>query len=252
MPRKREIRQPLGPEELRFVEEYLVDLDPHGAAERAGLPGSRGSSLLGHPAVTGAIQIAKRRRQSRTEVFGDEIVRRWYEAWSTDVNELVQLRIGCCRFCWGEGFQYQRTQGEIDRDLATWEREHAGKPGKVFPVLGGDGFNGNASPNPECPECFGDGHPRVVYQDTRYLSPGARYLYQGAEVTNGGGIKINLRPRRDLEELLARHLGILNEKRQLDNLDPDQLTDAQLDVALTALSGRGELPTIVDVESEEV
>ena len=33
-----------------------------------------------------------------------------------DARELVEVKTGCCRCCWGEGFKFQRTVGEYNHD----------------------------------------------------------------------------------------------------------------------------------------
>lgn len=60
-------RNPLTPKVLRFIEEYLVDLNGAHAAKRAGYSAKSAKEiayeLLGKPAVAEAIAAASRRRQ---------------------------------------------------------------------------------------------------------------------------------------------------------------------------------------------
>ena len=79
-PRGRKTAVPrLGVRQRRFVEEYLVDMSPVRAAERAGYAQDRAartaSRLLRSPAVLEAVEQAMRRRAARTEVTQDLVVR---------------------------------------------------------------------------------------------------------------------------------------------------------------------------------
>jgi len=79
-PRGRETAAPrLGVRQRRFVEEYLVDMSPVRAAERAGYAPDRAartaSRLLRSPAVLEAVEQAMRRRAARIEVTQDLVVR---------------------------------------------------------------------------------------------------------------------------------------------------------------------------------
>lgn len=79
-PPGREMAAPrLGVRQRRFVEEYLVDMSPVRAAERAGYAPDRAartaSRLLRSPAVLEAVEQAMRRRAARTEVTQDLVVR---------------------------------------------------------------------------------------------------------------------------------------------------------------------------------
>ncbi|WP_353115866.1 terminase small subunit [Nitratidesulfovibrio sp.] len=78
--REGEERSPrLGVRQRRFVEEYLVDMSPVRAAERAGYAPVRAARtaarLLGAPAVQQAVEQAMDRRAARTGVTQDRVVR---------------------------------------------------------------------------------------------------------------------------------------------------------------------------------
>jgi len=69
----------LTPKQVRFVEEYLVDLNATQAAIRAGYS-KRRASEIGHqqllkPAVAEAIAAAKKTRSERVQVDADYVVR---------------------------------------------------------------------------------------------------------------------------------------------------------------------------------
>lgn len=69
----------LTPRQLRFVDEYLIDLNATQAAIRAGYKAStadvNGPRLLGNAGVAAAIQAGKARRARRTEVSQDDVIR---------------------------------------------------------------------------------------------------------------------------------------------------------------------------------
>jgi phage terminase small subunit len=141
------------------------------------------------------------------------------EAWNivfADPRELVQVKVGCCRHCWGEGYKFQRTIGEFNHD-----REHfALKGGNMaeFDEKGGIGFDPLKPPHPQCPDCGGDGNPRTVLADTRHLSPAALALYAGAKMTKYG-IEIAMHDKAAFAEKLFKHLG-LYEKDNQQKTDP--------------------------------
>jgi phage terminase small subunit len=247
------VRAPLSRDQLRFVQEYLHDLDPRAAALRAGLDSLAGRTLLAKPQIQTAIQIAKAQRARRTEIYADEVLRSWELARRVDYNEFVSVIVPPCRYCWGTNHHYQfTTLLEMERRGVEHAREQARLPewGKRdFDTEGGEGYTTLRQPcrGPEwvslgfdptadhsCPECHGVGdNPRLLVRDTRYLSQGARYLYEGASRSKDGELKLSLRSRRDFDEMVGRHLGLLGQSaRPLAPADPMQMSDEQLDEVL--------------------
>lgn len=70
--------RPLNPKQLRFVEEYLVDLNATQAAIRAGYSaktaGSQGFDLLKKPEIQAALAAGRREQARRTEVSVDFVI----------------------------------------------------------------------------------------------------------------------------------------------------------------------------------
>lgn len=204
----------------RFVDEYLVDLNATQAAIRAGYSadtaGAIGFENLKKPEIQLAIAEARRIQRERTQVSADRVVIEAWNIMTADPRELVQVKVGCCRHCYGEGFKYQRTLGEFNRDREI----HALKAGSVddFDEQGGIGFNPLKPPHPECPDCGGDGHSRTVLADTRHLSPAALALYAGAKHTKYG-IEVQMHDKGAAMEKLFKHLG-LYEKDNQQKTDP--------------------------------
>lgn len=71
---------PLTPRQLRFVEEYLIDLNATQAATRAGYSprtaNEQGARLLAHASVRAAVQARQRERQKRVELSQDWVLER--------------------------------------------------------------------------------------------------------------------------------------------------------------------------------
>ncbi len=228
----------LEPRQQRFVQEYLIDLNGTQAAIRAGYSPDtaqeQSSRLLSNVMVKAGIAAARKAQQERTQITADAVVRELAMIAFADVRELAEVKTGCCRCCWGEGFKFQRTVGEYNHDREQWLNK--GKDPANFEDQGGIGFNPLKLPHPECPSCGGDGDARVVLKDTRTLSPQALALYAGAK-TGKYGIEIQTHSKMDAIEKLARHLGVY-EKDNTQKNDPlalRNMTDAERAVRMSSL-----------------
>lgn len=213
-----------------FAHEYLVDFNGAAAAVRAGYS-ERGakvqaSRMLTNPNLQAAIRELVDARASRLEIDGDEIVRRWYSILNADPNELSQYRRLCCRHCWGNGFQRQYTPGEYKRAKLQHAETRAEMLFKSdqkidigeFAVAPGDWFDKRKDPNPECPECHGDGVGEPFFLDTRKLSPAALALFAGVRETRDG-MEIMMASREKASENLARALGLFKDKEAEVNIN---------------------------------
>ncbi|WP_103018119.1 terminase small subunit [Alicycliphilus denitrificans] len=204
----------------RFVDEYLVDLNATQAAIRAGYSAETarqiGAENLSKPYIQAAISIARQAQQERTAITADMVLMEIANVALADARDLVEVKTGCCRCCYGEGHKYQRTVGEMNRDREAWVEK--GKNPAEFDEAGGIGFNPLLLPKDDCPICGGDGQARTVLKDTRHLSPRAAALYAGAKQTKEG-IEIKMHSKLDALEKLAKHLG-LYEKDNQQKADP--------------------------------
>lgn len=196
----------------RFVEEYLVDLNATQAAVRSGYSertaNEQGARLLANASVAEAIAAAQAKRSVRTQITADRALEEVWAIATADARELVQVKVGACRYCFGAGHRYQRTIVEMGHDRRRWES--AGEDPALFDSQGGVGFNIKRAPNPECPECGGDGQPRTVLADTRNLSPRAATLYAGAKQTKYG-IEVLTHQKADALTKVFRHLGLFEK-----------------------------------------
>lgn len=217
----------LNPRQQRFVEEYLIDLNATQAAIRAGYSEDTARAIgcenLTKPDIASAVEAAMAERSKRVQVTADEVLRELVDVAFSDVNDLVEHRVGCCRFCWGRDFRYQRTRHELERAEAAHAKQNEeairkGQPTTPFDEEGGDGYHALRDPNPDCPECFGEGHGRPLFKDTKAASARARRLYSGVKVTKDG-MEMKLRSQDKAIELLGRHLGMWKDKVELTGKD---------------------------------
>jgi len=217
----------------RFVEEYLVDLNATQAAIRAGYSadtaGAIGHENLKKPEIQLALQEARKEQQKRTGITADAVLLEIANVAMADARELVEVKTGCCRCCYGEGHKYQRTVGEMNRDRESWVEK--GKNPAEFDEAGGIGFNPLLLPKDDCPICGGDGQSRTVLKDTRHLSPRAAALYAGAKQTKEG-IEVKMHSKLDALEKLAKHLGLYEKDNQ-------QKTDPLASLLARVASGNG-------------
>ena len=234
----------LTPKQQRFVDEYLIDLNGTQAAIRAGYSPDtaqeQASRLLSIVMVQRAVEAARKAQQERTHVSADRVVLEAWNIMTADARELVQVKVGCCRYCWGEGHRYQRTLAEYNHDRERFRE--GGKPPEDWEEQGGIGYSPLRDAHPSCPECHGDGCPRVVLGDTRTLSPGTRALYAGAK-EGKYGIEVQMHDKGAAMEKLFKHLGLYERDNQ-------QKTDplASLLHAIASGNSNGFVPQAVDPE----
>ena len=233
----------LAPRKQLFVREFAKDLHARNAAIRAGYSErtatQQACNLMAEPEVKVAVDEALAERGRAVQITADDVLRDLIAIAKADPNDIVQHRRLCCRFCWGEGFRYQRTAGEMERDRRGHEadterrQEDAAKADKAFTPRafdeqGGVGYRRTREPNVECPECFGEGVEDVHIKDTRLLAAEPRSLYAGVKRTKEG-IEVKTHDKRAVLELIGRHLGMFKDKVELSG---------QVAVADALLAGR--------------
>lgn len=210
----------MAPRMQKFADFWLANGNAKASYIAAGYTSTGNSAeatackLLKHPKV--ASYIAKK-QQELSKKLGLDQEKLLQELWQTanaDPRELVEYRIGCCRYCWGKGYRYQRTAGEFERDKAAHAANKLAHPRKAqapFNPQGGIGYLRTNAPNPECPECAGEGLGRTVVKDTKNLSIAAASLYAGLKETKDG-FEIKLHSRDAAQDKLMRHLGLYKDK----------------------------------------
>lgn len=236
----------LTPKQQRFVEEYMVDLNGAQAAIRAGYSVATAKQIatenLSKPYLQAAIAEERRKQSERTGMTADALLAQAWAIATADPRELMELKVGCCRYCWGIGHMQQRTVAEMNKALEAFHANKKKPKDVEFDEQGGIGFDANRPPHPECPECYGDGHPREVIHDTRNLSPAAAQLYAGLKRTKEG-LQVLTHSREAFAEKLWKHFGLYEK----DNLQKGDALTSLLG-RLTTENGNGIKPVAVDPE----
>lgn len=248
----------LSPEHQRFAQEYIVDLNGTKAYQRA-YPGvsidsahSNAHRLMANEGIRHEIQRLLDERATVTGVTADRVLLKLWDMATADPRELCEVRIGCCRHCWGMYHQYQYTEAELERAehdhiQAESKRRKAEKEdfvAKPFHAKGGGGFDRNRQPNADCPECGGDGEARHIIKDTRNLSAGAARLFGGIKIDKQGNVTVVLRDPTVALLKVGEHLGLWSGKLPgPQNADP-------MTALLEEIRGRtgtgGALPVVQD------
>lgn len=210
-------------QQKRFADEYLIDYNAAAAYTRAGYKGTGASAinaacrLLANQGVQAYLAAKKRAIADRLEIRAEDVVQRLWTMANADPRELIELQRCCCRYCYGKGNRYQRTQREMDEARAEFAADPK-NAGKEFNEAGGIGWNPKREPNPKCPECFGDGEERIVPKDMRTLSPAARTLLAGVKTTQNG-LEIKMHDQQAALVAIGRHLGVFKERVEVTGKD---------------------------------
>lgn len=193
----------LTPQQARFVEEYLVDLNATQAAVRAGYSAKtasqQGARLLGNVKVQEAIAMAKAARAERVQVTQDMVLADLLAVASADPNELIQFRRGACPSCWGAEEQAEEQEGQAHGGSLKRTRKTAPRVDEI---------------DPDCEVCGGEGAGRAYIPDTRHLTGAARKLYAGVKQTKEG-LQVMMRSQDKALELIGRHLAMFTDKVEL-------------------------------------
>lgn len=193
---KAEYADRCSPLEEKFIRAFLAN---HRRAETAAiLAGISAKSaalhargILRRPRVQQRLAELELESLKRMELDADKLIRTEYLlATSSVIDELYITLVPPCRFCWGENNRFQYTHGEFEKrfddHMALTDKAKRAK-GPVD-EKGGSGFDIEADPNPECPNCFGRGDilkPIVVPKPLHELSQRGRMLIAGFKIKDG-------------------------------------------------------------------
>jgi hypothetical protein len=213
---------PLNDRQAAFVREYLLSGNATDAYVKAGYAPKHadvaGPRLLGNVGVAAHIAAGRKKIEAKAaaefDVRQTDILRKLVAAAFGDRNELTQHRIIPCRYCYGIEHRYQwRTHREFCAALDHYRSKNEAYQA-VHPEPeseGGFGYTKSREPNPDCPECDGDGEPYVKFTDSTRLTPEARALFDGVRVTKDG-TEIKLPDRAKALETLGKHIGMFKER----------------------------------------
>lgn len=193
----------------------------------------KASGLLAEPDIAERLATMQAAADAHSPVVMDvaRALAAWVEIATADPDELIGLRVGCCRYCHGEAFGYQWKQREYLAALDEYDRAVRRDPkGEyIVPDIGGGlGFRKGRPPRPDCPECEGEGVERVVPRDTSKLSAAGRALYGGVKQTRNG-VEVIIADRTKALENVTRMLGGFNDRVRLDASLQTMLTVARLE-----------------------
>lgn len=180
-----------------------------------------GRKLLERDDVKAAL---RERQQVAAVAVGIDVawlLNRYLDIATADPRELIGLRVGCCRYCHGENHGYQWREREyleacakVDQEAALLASKPFAKAAQVvYPdVAGGFGYNATLDPDPDCPQCHGEGLERFVPRDTDQLSDQALLLFGGVKVKADGGYEIVIADQQKALEAVGRIMGAFNDK----------------------------------------
>lgn len=208
----------------RFVEEYAKDRNGTQAAIRAGYAAasahSQASALLSDPKVQEMVEAEMARVTQEARVEAADILREYLAIATADASKIMYVRRVNCRYCWGAGHNYQWRPREYaeacDSEMKAAYLEE--RPADLPDCSGGFGYQGNAEPNPACPECNGEGHEDIFFQDTEGLTGPERKLIAGIKRTRDG-LEVKLRDQDGALKILAQYAGLLIERKELTGKD---------------------------------
>lgn len=226
----------LSDREARFVLELVVDENASAAYVRAGYSAKNANDCAARMSAKASIQAAaahvRAKVAERVGYSAQEALDFVADVLRADTRELVEYKVSCCRYCYGDQFMYQRTKGEMARDRAKHDaqverRRERNKdyedPG--FDEMGGDGFDLRRPPNTECPVCAGDGQGRTVFKDTRHLSKQAAALYAGTK-EGKDGTEVKMHDKSAMVDKMFRYHGLYeadNKQSAAQAADPAAL-----------------------------
>lgn len=212
-----------------FALEYIIDMNGTQAAIRAGYSEKTASQmaykLLNDDRVNDAVDKARAERNKRLRIDADAVLYHWWQIANADPNELTQLRRLNCRYCWGADHNYQWTPKEYEHACEKATANNEPEPLNV----GGTDYDRNKAPNPDCPECGGDGAESVYFADTTTLSPQAKLLYQGVKQTKFG-IEVMTADKMKALDNVARYLGMFEPRPDEDDTETAQPVQVVIEV----------------------
>lgn len=176
--------------------------------------------VIKRPHVRAAIDARLAQATERTGADIGWLLQRYLDIATADPRELIGLKIGCCRYCHGDGHGYQWREREFVEALERAEHEAANAPPFAarlvrFPDIGGGfGYNATKPPHPDCPECHGEGIERFVPRDTDQMSEQALLLYGGVKAKRDG-YEIIIADQGKALEMVGRIMGAFTDKIDL-------------------------------------
>lgn len=175
-----------------------------------------------HPLVTRYVLALQNHSAKKLSVSREWLLEWWFKRMIYNPSEITAWAIGCCRYCHGDGHNYQWREGEYFEAIGEAEITKAPLPD----CSGGFGFNSRQRPVSDCPRCDGHGVGRSNFADTSELSEAARAGFEGVKETRAG-IEIKMADKQVAAENFAKLSGW--DVIQVRNLTNPIPTDAELE-----------------------
>jgi phage terminase small subunit len=174
-----------------------------------------GSRVANLPEIKLAVQKYVAAGAFVTSVDIGWLMERFLAIATADPRELIGLKIGACRYCWGDQHKYHWREREYLEALDQAERDARANPRaevEMPDVGGGLDYVATRQPHPGCPQCHGEGVERFVPRDTDQLSDQAVLLYGGVKVKKDG-YEIIIADQQKALEAVGRMMGAFKDAK---------------------------------------
>lgn len=229
----------------RFAQGVAGGLSYFAAYMEAGYTNNEGSARRDASRLASKREVQDRIRElqavagARALLSTTELIADLEQMATADVNEIMALTNGACRWCWGDppGSYSWRSEAEMARAVDAYMRSlTTPKPLPAPDTSGGFNYDSTRSPNDHCERCEGTGVTRVRFANTESVSPGARKLYRGVELYGDGTVKRvllgdPLAARMELHKVRGLHVersvavNVNASLPKLENMTQEQMLD---------------------------
>lgn len=207
----------LDEKEKLFVHEYLQDFNASRASKIVGY--KYPISLKNLPNCYEVVKKLVAYRCHQLALNPNQVLNLWAQMIAWDANELSRMWVHCCPVCWAQNVPAQSTITAIYQERLKWEDNESkleatveGYRARPFPEDKYEEWDKRKEPNPDCPNCHGNGFSEVVYGDTKNLSPIGKIMYNGVTVGKGG-VNFILMSKENALKNLATALELFREKQ---------------------------------------
>lgn len=207
----------LDEKEKLFVHEYLQDFNASRASKIVGY--KYPISLKNLPNCYEVVKKLVAYRCHQLALDPNQVLNLWAQMIAWDANELSRVWVHCCPVCWAKNVPAQMSAMAINHWRLKWEDKESkleatveGYTARPFPEDKYEVWDKRKEPNPDCPECHGNGDSEIVYGDTKNLSPIGKIMFNG--VTQGKlGLNFILMSKENALKNLATALELFREKQ---------------------------------------
>ena len=217
---------------IRLTNEEMLNIVKEVCPNQTHRPQYMLVKFLGNLNARRAIREARLQAATNATIDKSTIISYFTQLLSSAPCDVVAVHKYNCRHCHGYDHRYQWTESELVEAVEKARRlsESKGKPYEPPDGSGGLNFNPKGIPNPDCPQCGGDGAPKVIIKDTRTLTMGERLLVESISEDRYGAIKISFADRVKAAENIAKIIGIFDKVIAIQtegvNLNPNLPVDA--------------------------